>query len=442
LLRQLLSGPHYRTLLGNYLQALGQHQRVVPPALLAEVLAWVVAQPWAAPFVADALGERGRWLAAQNPDWHFVVDAAARHLLTEADWHTGAAPRRRLYLEQLLLADPAHAAQLLGETLPQEATATQVALLGALEAWPLAAPLPAEFGPALAPLLASRAREVRQTAARWLARTTASPLLPRLWARAEPLLLLKRKPLSRNTLEINLPTWAAEWQRDGIEQKSPDYAGGEKAAQLGQLLALLPLGHWAATWGVSATEAVALAAASDWAAVLLPAWLRAARLHHDADFALALLLHEASQPSLPPKSRLLVEASWVLTPAQKEAWLLAALPTAAAALPAGNAWAHWLPLAAQPWPAALWQRALPLLRAALRQPPSWAPEQTDLDQAVRSLLFALGSSEDPDLLPRLTAGLGELTDVQPRFADEVAQMLELLALRPRLAASLLEETTQ
>lgn len=442
LLRQLLSSPHYRTLLSNYLQALGQHQRVVPPALLAEVLAWVAAQPWAAPFVAEALGERGGWLAAQNPDWHFVVEAAARHLPTEADWHTGAAPRRRLYLEQLLPADPAHAAQLLTETLPQEATATQVALLGALDAWPLATPLPAEFGPTLAPLLASRAKEVRQTAARWLARTTDSPLLPRLWARAEPLLLLKRKLLGRNTLEIKLPTWAAEWQREGIEQKSTDYAGGEKAAQLGQLLALLPPGHWAATWGVSATEAVALAAASDWAAVLLPAWLRAARLHHDADFALALLLHEASQPSLPPKSRLLVEASWVLTPAQKEAWLLATLPASAAALPAGNAWAHWLPLAAHPWPAALWQRALPLLRAALRQPPSWAPEQTDLDQAVRSLLFALGSSEDPDLLPRLTTGLGELADVQPRFADEVAQMLELLALRPQLAASLLEESNQ
>ncbi|GAA4506362.1 hypothetical protein GCM10023172_35540 [Hymenobacter ginsengisoli] len=438
LLHQLLSRPHYRSLLSDYLQAMSQHQRLVPPALLVKVLRWVKEQPWAAPFVEEALGERGRWLAAQNPDWQLAVDAAARHQLTEADWLTGTPAHRRLFLEQQLLAGPARAAQLLAEALPQEPGAAQVALLGAFEVLPLAAPLPAELGPVLEPLLASRAKEVRQTAARWLARTADNTLLPRLWARAEPLLHVKRKVLGRNTLEVTLPNWSAEWQREGIEQKSADYSGGEKAAQLGQLLALLPPGRWAAAWGVSAAEAVALAAATEWAAVLLPAWLRAARLHHDAEFALALLLHEAGRPTLPPKSRLLVEASWVLTPAQQETWLLAALPASAATLPAGNGWAHWMPLAAQPWSEILWQRALPLLRAALRQPASWAPEQTDLDQAVRSLLFALGASAEPGLLARLTAGLGELSDVQPRFAEEVTQMLELLELRPRLAASLLE----
>ncbi|QKG56535.1 hypothetical protein GKZ68_07760 [Hymenobacter sp. BRD128] len=438
LLRQLLSRPHYRPLLSDYLQNMGQHQRVVPPALLAKVLGWVQEQPWAAPFVEEALGERGRWLAAQNSAWHFILVAATQHVPTEADWLTGPPPRRRLYLEQQLLADPGHAARLLAETLPQEPAATQVALLGALDALPLAAPLPTEFGPVLEPVLISRAKEVRQTAARWLARTAENPLLPRLWGRAAPLIKHKTKLLGRDTLAITLPTWSAEWQRDGIEQKNTDYAGGEKAAQLGQLLALLPPSFWATAWGVSATQAVALAAASEWAAVLLPAWLRAARLHHDAEFALALLLHEASQPSLPPKSRLLVEASWVLAPGQKETWLLAALPASAAALPPGNGWAHWLPLAAQPWSAALWQRALPLLRAALRQPASWAPEQTDLDQAVRSLLFALGSSDEPGLLAHLPTGLGELSEVQPRFAEEVAQVLELLELRPRLTASLLE----
>ncbi len=440
LLRRLLSRPHYHPLLSHYLQQLAQHQRTVPPALLAKVLEWLQDQVWAAPLVERALGARGQWLAAQNPDWLFAVDAAARPAPTEADWHTGPTPRRRLFLEKLLRTDPAQAARLLADALPQEAAATQVALLGALDALPLAPPLPADLAPALAPLLASRSKEVRQTAARWLARVADSPLLPRLWARAEPLLQVKRKLLGRTKLTIALPPeWSAEWQRDGIEQKTSDYAGGEKAGQLGQLLALLPPGRWAAAWGVPAAEAVALAAASDWAAVLLPAWLRAARLHHDADFALALLLHEASQPSLPPKSRLITEASGLLSPDQQTAWLLAALPISAASLPASSAWAHWLPLARQPWPAALGQRALPLLRAALRQPPSWAPEQTERDAAVRGLLASLSASPDPGLLPRLTAGLGDLADLQPRFADEVAQTLELLALRPQLAASLLEE---
>jgi hypothetical protein len=435
LLRQLLGRPQYYPLLRQYLQDMGAHGRVVPPALLPAVLGCVKAQPETASFVAATLGERGRWLASQNPDWQSILDTTSAQL-TEADWRTGPAPRRRLYLEQQLLTDPARAAQLLAEALPQESAAAQAALLGALEAWPLAAPLPAELTPVLAPLLASRAKDVRQTAARWLARTAANELLPRLWARAEPLLHFKHKLLGRNSLEIILPNWSAEWQRDGIEQKSADYPGGEKAAQLGQLLALLPPSHWAAAWGVPAAEAVALAAASEWASVLLPAWLRAARLHHDADFTLALLVREASQPSLPPRSRLLTEAAGVLSAAQRETWLLAALPIAAAALPAGNGWAHWLPLAPQPWPEALWRRALPLLRAALRQPPSWASEQTDLDQAVRSLLFVLGSSPAPGLLARLTAGLGELTEVQPRFAEEVAQALELLELRARLAPSL------
>ena len=63
------------------------------------------------------------------------------------------------------------------------------------------------------------------------------------------------------------------------------------------------------------------------------------------------------------------------------------------------------------------------------------------DAAVRSLLQSLGSSTDPNLLPLLTAELGDPTELPPRFAEEVAQVLELLALRPQLAASLLEEVT-
>ena len=439
LLKQVLASGYYRThLLGAYLQQLAAHQRRVPPALLPEVLGWLHEHKAAAPAVADALGERGRWLAAQNPEWQFVL--AAGPAPAETDWHTAPLPRRRFFLEKLLLSDLPRAAQLLADALPQEPAATQAVLLGALAALPPAAPLPGELAPVLEPLLASRAKEVRQAAARWLARTADAALLTRLWARAEPLVCLKLKLLGRNTVEITLPAWEAAWQREGIEQKTTDYTGGEKAGQLGQLLALLPPGRWTTAWGVSATEAVALAAASDWAAVLLPAWLRAASLHHDADFALALLLHEASQPTLPPRSPLVLDAARLLSPAQQEVWLLAALSTQAIILPASSAWASWLTLAQQPWAPAIWQRALPLLRAALRQPPSWAPEQTERDQAVRALLLALGASPEPDLLPRLTAGLGELTDVQPRFAEEVAQLLELLELRPRLAASLLAPT--
>jgi hypothetical protein len=439
LLKQVLASPHLRTyLLRDYLLKLAERARLVPSALLPDALGWLEGNKPAAPLAAPALGERGHWLAAQNPDWQFILTAAPEAGPSETDWQTGTLPQRRLFLESLLRTDPARAAQLLAETLPQEPAATQTALLGALDALPIAAPLPAEFVPVLTPLLAGRAKEARQTATRYLARTAGNDLLARLWARAEPLLHYKRKLLGSNTLEITLPTWAADWQRDGIEQKNSEYHGGEKAGQLGQLLALLPPSRWAAAWDVSATQAVALAAASDWANVLLPAWLRAARLHHDAAFAHALLLHEAQRPTLPPRSSLLAEAAEILSPAQKTTWLLAALPAQATTLPVSSAWATWLALADQPWPAPLRQRALPLLRAALRQPAAWAPEQTERDQAVRSLLLALGASNEPTLLPLLTAELGDLTEIQPRFTEEVNQLLQLLALRPQLAATLTE----
>jgi hypothetical protein len=171
---------------------------------------------------------------------------------------------------------------------------------------------------------------------------------------------------------------------------------------------------------------------------VLPAWLRAAHLHHDADFALALLLHEAQWPTLPPRSPLIAQAANVLTAPQKVIWLLTALPAQATTLPVSSAWATWLALADLPWPAPLRQRALPLLRAALRQPAAWAPEQTERDQAVRGLLLALSATDEPTLLPLLTAELGDLTEIQPRFTEEVNQLLQLLALRPQLAASLTE----
>ena len=150
------------------------------------MLGWLQEPALGRAFVEEALGERGRWLAAQNPAWQFAVDAAAQHQLTEADWLTGPTPAAAFTSDKQLLADPARAARLLAEALPQEPAATQVALLGALEAWPLAASLPVDLARRLAPLLASRAKEVRQLAARWLARMADNPLLPRLWARAEP----------------------------------------------------------------------------------------------------------------------------------------------------------------------------------------------------------------------------------------------------------------
>jgi hypothetical protein len=230
------------------------------------------------------LGARGRWLAAQNPDWSAVGPNPG-----EPSWSEGQRKERLAYLEDLRAEDPARARDLLASTWPQESPAERVAFLPIL-----AAGLSQADEPFLESILDDRRKDVRQAAAALLARLPESRLVQRHTLRARALLNWKSGLLQRSTLEVSLPdSCDASMLRDGIDPRLP--AGskfGEKAWCLAQILSFVPPRTWSAAWNKRPIQILDAIRKHEWEAALLEGWKEAALRAADADWLEALVNHD------------------------------------------------------------------------------------------------------------------------------------------------------
>jgi hypothetical protein len=93
--------------------------------------------------------------------------------------------------------------------------------------------------------------------------------------------------------------WDKSWLLDGIEEKNARFLSvhgptfhttvGPATARLANLLFLLLPSRWLVHLGLTSSELLTAALASEWAQPLLSAWAKSALLHRNADFAAALL---------------------------------------------------------------------------------------------------------------------------------------------------------
>ena len=426
--RALLDDNRYAAFRPDYWQQMAQHRRLVPPALLVAALRSAAFRQQPPESLLVLLGERGRWLAQQNPGWRSVL--ASQHSAEDVSiWETGTLPQRKRFMQQLHRTDPERARQLLVTALPAEPAATQAALLEELEPT-----LTAADAALLSPYLTARSKEVRQTVVPLLVRLPGSDLLERLWQRAVPLLSLKRPLLGRNKLQVELPaSWDKSWQADGIEQKTGSIEGGERASWLGQLLALLPPGRWAAHFGVSAEELLDLAEATEWRTLLLRAWARAAYLHREKAFAPSLLLRHFTQPTLLAQQQVAHLMS-LLSEEEKLTLLRAQLPPrpseALSFLP------EFLAYLTAPWPAEVVQAALHFVATVLA--PGAVYYYSEPYQRLSALLSRLASCLPENQLPQCAQVLEPLAVTYPPVTTLVEQLLEAVRFRQQLTASLTE----
>jgi hypothetical protein len=428
--RTLLATNHYAAFRTDYWLQMAQHQRLVPPELLVEALNNESFRRHS-PGNLALLGERGRWLAQQNPDWHFVL--APQYPVEDLGaWETGTLPQRKRFIGQLHKTDAEQARQLLAAALPAEPAATQAALLGELAPTVMAAD-----ATLLTFYLVSKSKEVRQTVVPLLVRLPHSELLERLWQRAVPCLGLKRPLLGRYKLQVELPeSWDKSWQADGIEQKTMNIEGGERAGWLGQLLSLLPPSRWTVHLQVSAEELLDLAAESEWAALLLRAWSRAAYLHQDKVFATLLLLRHFTQLNLLPLQQAMHLAA-LLRDEEKVALLRAQLPPRTSELP--SFLPEFLSYVSAPWPADIVQAALRFIVSVLA--PTVAYYYGEPHQRLSALLSRLASYLPDDQVPACTEILAPLAVTYAPVATLVEQFLESVRFRQQLSASLTESPT-
>lgn len=292
ILRQVLT-EDLRPLLPEWLGLCAQRGARVPPFFLRTLLETVSTRD-ERELLLRTMGERGRWLARQNPAWAWVGATAPQP--DPALWETGTDDERLAALQHLRATAPAQATELAAKTWAEDQPEFRLRVLALL--------LPAlslADEPLLIRALGDRRKELRAAAQAALASLPGSGLATRMRTRAEGLLAFPRGLLGRK-VEVSLPAaFDAMWKADGIEEKPP--AGvGEKAHWALQILALVPVAYWTIKYGIDAEALITLAGkSSDWGDLVLGAWFRAACVHRDATTAAALIRPLLTRPkALPP----------------------------------------------------------------------------------------------------------------------------------------------
>lgn len=254
---------------------------LLPPTLLPQALALGRRATALREAIAAVMGERGRWLSAQNPAWNlFATDAGGE--LDPESWDHGTAVQRRAYMSAMRRKDAAKARALF-----EEARGTSDAKERAAFAECLRENLSLEDEPLLESLLAKdRGKEVRQIAASLLALLPESAYARRMGERLAACVILPEPPkegllgrvaaaLSGPALpELNPPqAFDPEWKKDMAEEKKPQYEKlGQRGWWLYQLAKGTPLSWWEAHTGLAPAALLGWAQKGDWSYTLLRIW--------------------------------------------------------------------------------------------------------------------------------------------------------------------------
>lgn len=239
---------------------------------------------------AQVAGARGRWLAAQNPDWQRVLDrvgVAPAETLDAEVWETGSRADRVAYLASLRREEPDAARELLAAGWAREDALDRAEFLALL-----AEGLADADEPFLEQALDDRRREVREAAALLLGRLDGSAYAERMRARlracveVRPGGVLGRKP----QLEVNPPSEVdAQMRRDGIPAATRSQSPLQAAeSQLRAIVARSPLQEWCELTGLL-PEAIVHLTIDPHDSMVLIGWWEAARRQLDARWAAAIV---------------------------------------------------------------------------------------------------------------------------------------------------------
>ncbi len=242
----------------------------LPPILLPTALHTGQRSQALRSILLPVLGPRGRWLAAQNPDWKYAAS-----VLTASDedsemrvWQEANHLDRLAFFRRLRASSAGEARELLQASLSELAATERADFVSAMNV-----NLHADDAHLLDPLLKDRSRDVRFAAARLLACLPDSAHAQRLigWVAA---LLVQKRGLLGKSWQLDAPQSAnPTWGQSAIEATRPQHDPlGERAWWLYQLVRQVPLGWWTAQTGMNPQGLVTWAIKSDWSAALIGAW--------------------------------------------------------------------------------------------------------------------------------------------------------------------------
>lgn len=241
--------------------------------------------------ILKIVGQRGVWLAAQNPDWRELSAADDESKM----WETGTLAQRLASLGRVRCREPAVARQMIEQVWAQEAPDTRAALLQVL-----ANGLSMADEPFLETALDDKRKEVRTIAVDLLARLPESRLTLRMMERVRELVRIETSTRAKIIksivgrgqvkLVVTLPEGKTkDLERDGVTGKSAVSGLGENAWVLAQMIGMVPLDLWIAGSDLTPAEMVGLAVTHEFGGALWVGWTLAAKRQHAVDWAGALI---------------------------------------------------------------------------------------------------------------------------------------------------------
>jgi hypothetical protein len=273
----MLHGAH-ADLLPEALDLLRSSGQRLPHSLLVDALR--IRDPRTTALMRDVIGQRGLWLARQNPAWASGAYGSRVSSLDEAErvWAEGTAPQRREALRTARALDPARARGWLEQTWPKEKADQRASFLEVL-----CEGLSTEDEGFLEAALQDRSSTVRETVQSILPHLASSGFVRRMIARADAMLSHKRSMLALlkkpGTLEVKPPESVDDAaDRDGLLAKPPPGTGA-RAYWLSRALSVVPPAHWETRFDARPEELVSLASGSDWAVAVCEGWTNALTLH-------------------------------------------------------------------------------------------------------------------------------------------------------------------
>ncbi|MDX2241878.1 MAG: DUF5691 domain-containing protein [Leptolyngbyaceae cyanobacterium bins.302] len=267
-LHQILQG-QYPQLLNEWLELAAIAGQRVPEMDLPALLDKGRQQRELRSAILAVLGQRGRWLAAQNPDWSYAVA-----LSTDEDWETGTTAARLMFLQDVRSQDPDRARALLQSSWSQEAASDRAKFLETLHTG-----LSLADEPFLEEVLSDRSKEVRRIAVDLLANLPDSRFCQQVTEHTCRYLSLDRN--QELSLQVQLPDHLDNSLIQlGLELKPSSAVNsklGEKAWWLLQMIGATPLNTWIDRWQMTPQEIVQLTKSHDWQTVVLDGFAWAAK---------------------------------------------------------------------------------------------------------------------------------------------------------------------
>lgn len=352
----------YTEIASELLELIATANQRVPPKWLPTLLAFGEKRAYLQPLIVSVLGNRGRWLAAQNPNWRYgcvltstPVEAEAvfeettvleedttdTALATETEllalqqqWDAGSRQDRILAFKQWRTLAPASARDTLAESWKQETWRDREAFIITMTPQ-----LSIEDEPFLEAALTDRAQSVRAHAASLLATLPSSQLCQRTTERIQSFMQIRGQG-KQLQINVTLPEqYEPTWAKDGIERK-PRNGEGERAGWLRQMIATVPL----ARWNGPPADIGRAAASHEWREALINGWaiaIQRQRSQPEASTWATAWLHQFGAYSL--DETVLQDLLLLLPIQQREIYLRSQLPKKAN----DQNLSHWLSLVAQ-----------------------------------------------------------------------------------------------